>query len=162
MEGTFKIVRTEYDVLQERYTVMELGTLSTTLAEALGINQEASNRLTTSDVDDYVVDYGVSGKWTYRKWNSGVAECWAHTTSGAFAPTGTTSGGISYRTLSATFPQGLFNVAPSAHCDCKWGTGVSWASARTLSITTLEYVVAKINNSSEGADFYFYAVGTWK
>ena len=34
----FKIVRTEYDVLRERFTSMELGTLSTTLAEALGVN----------------------------------------------------------------------------------------------------------------------------
>lgn len=48
MEGTFKIVRTEYDVLQERYSVIELGTLSTTLSEALGINQESANRLRTS------------------------------------------------------------------------------------------------------------------
>lgn len=35
--GYFKIVKTEYDVLLERYTKMELGTLSTTLAEALGV-----------------------------------------------------------------------------------------------------------------------------
>lgn len=34
----FKIVRTEYDVLRERFSSMELGTLSTTLAEALGVN----------------------------------------------------------------------------------------------------------------------------
>lgn len=53
MEGTFKIVRTEYDVLQERYSVMELGTLSTTLAEALGINQDASNRLKNDDTGDF-------------------------------------------------------------------------------------------------------------
>lgn len=26
---------------------------------------------------DYVVEQGVSGKWSYRKWNSGAAECWA-------------------------------------------------------------------------------------
>lgn len=162
MEGTFKIVRTEYDVLQERYTVMELGTLSTTLAEALGINQESSNRLTTSDVDDYVVDYGVSGAWTYRKWNSGIAECWERSSIGTFAPTGTSTGGISYRILSATFPSGLFNVAPSAHCDTKWGSGISWSSARSVSTTTLEYVVCKLNNSSETADFYHYAIGTWK
>lgn len=44
MEGLFKIVKTEYDVLQERYTKMELGTLSTTLAEALGISQDSASR----------------------------------------------------------------------------------------------------------------------
>lgn len=37
-EGQFKIVKTTWDVLNDRYTEMELGTLSTTLAEALGIS----------------------------------------------------------------------------------------------------------------------------
>lgn len=45
MTGQFKIVRTEYDVLQERYQKLELGTLSTSLAEALGISQESSAKL---------------------------------------------------------------------------------------------------------------------
>lgn len=27
-------------------------------------------------VDDYVVESGTSGIWTYRKWASGIAECW--------------------------------------------------------------------------------------
>lgn len=25
---------------------------------------------------DYVIASGASGKWTYRKWNSGISECW--------------------------------------------------------------------------------------
>lgn len=37
MEGTFKIVKTVWDVLLERYTSMELGNLSITLSQALGI-----------------------------------------------------------------------------------------------------------------------------
>lgn len=37
LEGTFKIVKTVYDVLAERYTDMELGNLSVSLAQALGI-----------------------------------------------------------------------------------------------------------------------------
>ena len=37
MSGRFKIVKTVYDVLLERYEEMELGTLSTSLSEALGI-----------------------------------------------------------------------------------------------------------------------------
>lgn len=40
--ANFKIVRTEYDVLRERFTSMQLGTLSTTLAEALGVNNSGS------------------------------------------------------------------------------------------------------------------------
>lgn len=40
--GTFKIVKTVYDVLNERYKNMELGTLSTTLAQALGVTESLS------------------------------------------------------------------------------------------------------------------------
>ena len=28
---------------------------------------------------DYIVEQGISGIWTYRKWNSGIAECWGTT-----------------------------------------------------------------------------------
>lgn len=44
MQGEFKIVRTVWDVLAERYVEMELGALQTSLAEALGITQQADNR----------------------------------------------------------------------------------------------------------------------
>lgn len=27
-------------------------------------------------IDDFVVETGTDGIWTYRKWNSGIAECW--------------------------------------------------------------------------------------
>ena len=47
MSGQFKIVKTTYDVLLERFTEMELGTLSVTLSEALGITSDSS--LTTKD-----------------------------------------------------------------------------------------------------------------
>ena len=32
--------------------------------------------IVTSVVSDYVTSAGTSGIWTYRKWNSGAAECW--------------------------------------------------------------------------------------
>lgn len=42
MSGFFKIVRTEYDVLENRYSSMELGALATTLSQALGIGEQSS------------------------------------------------------------------------------------------------------------------------
>lgn len=38
MSGAFKIVKTVYNVLEERYVEMQLGSLSTTLSEALGLS----------------------------------------------------------------------------------------------------------------------------
>ena len=49
--GSFKIVKTEYDVLRERFVSMELGTLSTTLAEALGVEDSGG---ATFKAGDYV------------------------------------------------------------------------------------------------------------
>ncbi len=31
---------------------------------------------TGTNAQDYVVEHGTSGIWTYRKWASGIAECW--------------------------------------------------------------------------------------
>ena len=48
--GRFKIVKTVWDVLMDRYDSMELGSLSTTLAEALGVTSDSSSEV----VDRYV------------------------------------------------------------------------------------------------------------
>lgn len=59
MQGAFKIVRTVYDTLADRYEEMELGNLSTTLAEALGIQNNADTLATISDLT--VNDLAVTG-----------------------------------------------------------------------------------------------------
>lgn len=60
---------------------------------------------------DYVVEQGESGVWTYRKWNSGVAECWGK-------QSGTVScdavwGSLYFENIAGCdFPEGLFVEAP--------------------------------------------------
>lgn len=77
--GQFKIVKTVWDVLQNRYESMELGDLSVTLAEALGIsNSGGFGASGEGGSADYVVERATSGIWTYRKWNSGVVEMWGN------------------------------------------------------------------------------------
>ena len=76
MQGTFKIVRVVYDVLAERYKEMELGALSVSLSEALGIENGQGQGLSASNPEDYIVEEGTNGIWTYRKYASGIAECW--------------------------------------------------------------------------------------
>lgn len=50
MQGTFKIVKTVYNVLSDRYESMELGALSTSLADALGISDSAETRARINDL----------------------------------------------------------------------------------------------------------------
>lgn len=49
-KARFKIVRVEWDALADRYISMELGTLSTTLAEALGITETPTKQMTGTDL----------------------------------------------------------------------------------------------------------------
>ena len=54
MQGYYKIVKTVYNVLDEKFSAMELGSLSTTLAEALGITGEGTFS-ETGNIEDLVV-----------------------------------------------------------------------------------------------------------
>lgn len=111
---------------------------------------------------DYIVEQGTSGNWIYRKWNSGVAECWAGYSVGSFAPT-SSFGGVYYRILDTTFPTGLFNDVPSfAEVNAYWDTSLSWASARALSKDTIQYEVYKNSSASATAIIRIYAIGTWE
>ena len=76
--GQFKIVKTVWNVLTSKYDEMELGDLSITLSQALGIDNALQRASAYVEPEDYVVDQGTSGIWTYRKWNSGVLEAWAN------------------------------------------------------------------------------------
>lgn len=58
MNGRFKIVKTVYDALLERFEEMELGTVSTSLAEALGVDSSGSSVATIKS------DHGATSSYT--------------------------------------------------------------------------------------------------
>ena len=52
---------------------------------------------------DFVVEQGTSGSWTYRKWNSGIAECWC-AVDDTVTYEGAVFGGYFYYTGIYTYP----------------------------------------------------------
>lgn len=66
VSATFKIVKTEWNVLEGRYEEMELGKLSTTLSEALGITstESVSGGSGASNLDIYMQATGSSNTQT--------------------------------------------------------------------------------------------------
>ena len=111
---------------------------------------------------DYVVEQGVSSNWHYQKWNSGLIKMWRKTTSSNLGAV--QDGGVNgwyYRLYTITIPKGLLKTVTSAMCNCKWGTGLSFASARE--VTTTEFQAAYFSNQNGGAGtFYHEVTGTWK
>ena len=111
---------------------------------------------------DYVVEQGVSSNWHYQKWNSGLIKMWRKTTSSNLGAV--QDGGVNgwyYRLYTITIPKGLLKTVTSAMCNCNWGTGLSFASARE--VTTTAFQAAYFSNQNGGAGtFYHEVTGTWK
>ena len=108
MSGVYKIVKIEWNVLENKYESMELGSLSTSLSEALGVSNgtSVSNGITS----DVVISEGTTSSWNWRKWDSGKVEAWRKVTVSCAS---TTAQGNVYRsTWSTTIGSGIFTSAP--------------------------------------------------
>lgn len=112
--GTFKIVKTTWDVLASRYESMELGTLSTTLSEALGLSngRDSLSGGGSGEGVDFITEEGDSGIWHYRKWNAGKVEAWAVYPFVSATPSVWVSP-VRYMDKSITIPSGIFSTIPN-------------------------------------------------
>ena len=111
---------------------------------------------------DYVIERGTSSGWHYEKWNSGVVKAWRETTSSNLGAT--QDGGVNgwyYRIYTMNLPSGMFKTITSAMCNCKWGNGISFASARNVTTTSFEAVYLSNQNGGAGT-FWHEVIGTWK
>lgn len=161
MSGVYKIVKTVWDVLGGRYLSLELGSLQTTLSEALGITGESTRG--SSNADDYIVETGTDGIWTYRKYASGVSECWG-VTSTTSAATISDGGGFRTSPVSADFPSGLFVNNPRVFCSIISGNVVLTPirlsnGLRTSTGNWAGYRVTQNTDSTTTKYFQFYAIG---
>ena len=138
MSGTFKIVKTEYDVLNDRYSKLELGSLSTSLAESLGIQQESANRLHSGSalvLDDFVVEEYTH---SFSAISSGGAMNWS-----AAAPTKTgyyPIGVVGFRTSMQALVVNMCRItdATSGNCTLNMNArAVAAVSAGTASMKVL-------------------------
>ena len=109
-------------------------------------------KITAHDVD-YIVDEGTSGDSTYRKWNSGLAECWGTATNG------------SNGACSVTFPL-TFTARPVCIASCCYlssGTYVAPTVAVQPNTTGVNFYVRVATSVVTQAHIINYeAKGTWK
>lgn len=164
VSASFKIVKTEWNVLEGKYIGMELGTLSTTLAEALGIGETSTSGGSGGGGTDYIIEEGTEGIWSYRVWNSGFAEAWGtqtFTTMTASQPWGS----LYYDVLASvlTFPNGLFSSAPDIQLTLNGQGGNFWVTISndsTASNVGTIYAIAptQITTNKSGV-LHIYASG---
>jgi hypothetical protein len=111
---------------------------------------------------DYVVAQGTDNGWTYRKWNSGVAECWGkHDT-----PTMTmTANGSVYLSneIDLNFPSGLFLNPPVCMVNVHAAGGLISAKATNgTTATYLRYQVVRTGDYDTATKIVCHAYGVWK
>ena len=114
------------------------------------------------DPVDEVVEQGGSGNWTYRKWESGIAECWFR---GAVEfPTDTVGSGIDgLYVVSGNIDLPVeFKSKPLSICDTDWNA-TNWvqSGADTTYVSIRKFanqngINARTNTVS------IYVKGTWK
>lgn len=128
--------------------------------------QWGGNWVSETLADNKIVEEGMTNDWTYRKWSSGIAECWKTWTSTSFSPA-TSVGGFYGRVLpsSGTFslPSGLFVTAPIMSVNLtEWGSGYFWGSARAVTNTSFKITLFRNDNAASDGVAKIYATGTWK
>lgn len=85
-------------------TIIENYTGSTLAGSAQSVKSAVDALDSAVDaIADYIVEQGTSGAWTYRKWNSGIAECWGH-----FGTTTTSNGAWTINFPSELFKSGTY------------------------------------------------------
>lgn len=123
----------------------------------------ATYKINGTSIVDFVVAQAVSGDNRYRKWNSGIAECWIYTTKNVAI--NNAYGSLYQGTWTWTFPTAVgFTDAPTVTCShFKWGTGASWGtvSASTTTNATLRGIDA-VTRASGSCVIAAYAIGKWK
>jgi hypothetical protein len=113
---------------------------------ALG-NGAANIMFNGNKLADFVVQQGTQGDWTYRKWNSGFAECWRNV---SVTPGNVNANNSLQMDLPFTFANTNYNVtitpAKAAMYVDRWG---DCATNGTITHTTTNFTMA-----------YNYAYGT--
>ena len=121
---------------------------------------------------DYIVDQGTSGIWTYRKWNSGVSECWGQVNVNV---TSWSQFGNAYEGLPGagvqSYPTSLFNAAPTLNYSITRNDGapaiisIEASTGASSSQTPNLYPIRPSSSSTTGNNLYvmqYYAIGRWK
>lgn len=115
------------------------------------------------DMADYVVEQGTNGNWKYRKWNSGVCECWG-THSIAVSSTGG-SGTFYYAKCYAGVPSGMFNAVNHINYSCSITEGFEYCGKANINDTFTTITLYPLSNNSlsgKTGTFRIQVIGTWE
>lgn len=155
------------DTLAEFDSTAHMNSTDMTTAEVTSFVNSLD--LTGSKAADYIVEQGTSGIWTYRKWASGIAECWGIT---AETTLSFSAWGDMYEAKvcdAIPFPTNLYITVPTVVANAIPTSGYAIMSTEfsangvTTSQTPTLYAIRP--NTASGritACAHIHAIGKWK
>lgn len=123
------------------------------------LKSEDELKIDSSSVADFIIEQGISGIWTYRKWNSGMYEAW-FTNLEVETTDYTASGSVftSQKLYSFTAPfNTLSTCVGTASSSHTYSWGAIWHSNQTINVKIL---AVSAGTSKGRVDLYI--TGTWK
>ena len=112
---------------------------------------------------DYIVEQGIDGNWTYRKWNSGIAECWGkHTIKSLDCGANHYSGFYYSKGTSISFPTELFSETPVVCFDGGSQNYINFIRDFGSSKTDAYFLVAGLISGINNVNLQIQAKGRWK
>ena len=110
-----------------------------------------------------VIEEGTSGIWTYRKWSSGIAECWG-TKSKSISGVSKTApfSGYCYEIGAVAFPTGLFISTPTATVSGRLDSNYMCVSYSPVSTSSVSVELQANVSGTRTAYAYIHALGLWK
>lgn len=137
--------------------------------KTLAVAPDWDFKMKGSAVRDFVVEQGTSGIWTYRKWNSGIAECWGEYVEGDIkcnSPWGVvyeskSIGAIPYPFTFSAVPAELITGA-SINAGSAYMIEYGSAVPNTTTTSGSVYLVRPSNSDIGIARLMFIVKGKWK
>ena len=117
---------------------------------------------TNLGINDYIVEQGTYIGWRYRKWNSGIAECFGYISLGSISVSAV--GNVYRGTATVLLPGGVFNDIPS-NVHITNGNPLSSVISINGRATDADHVSVYIWKATSGAvdvNASFHVIGTWK
>lgn len=107
---------------------------------------------------DYVAEWGTTGIWTWRKYASGLAECWG---SQQFSPSASAWQGHYMNATSVALPFEFKEILDARAEVTANGSNIVFGSVGSVSNTEIRYYHSSMNDVISGTS-RLYVLGKWK
>lgn len=161
-----RVIKTVWNVLTGTYNSLQLGSKKTSITDTIKSLSTSPNGESGSSTNqaDYITEQGYDGAWYWRKWNSGIAECWTVDYSlGNQAATSGYGNGY-YKTMAGlTFHSGLFNSTPNVQISFNGSNGLYFAAPYNCTASVYNFYISSLRSETlNNVKLNVYARGLWK